>query len=141
LGIVNGSRISTFSVDLPNAGDRRESIFQTDRNRALFPETRAQSRWKTGWQGDAQKLKPARRLRKGPTMTCQWIANQRHMGVAGSMVNRLRGGREESNNLRLCGRRLWNHPVVAGDRLYLRNSQEAAGYQLPLAEVRTAAVR
>lgn len=27
----------------------------------------------------------------------------------------------------------WNHPVVVGDRLYLRNSQEAACYQLPLA--------
>ena len=29
----------------------------------------------------------------------------------------------------------WNHPVVVGDRLYLRNSQDAAGYQLPLSEV------
>ena len=28
----------------------------------------------------------------------------------------------------------WNHPVVVGDKLYLRNSQEAACYQLPLAE-------
>ena len=27
----------------------------------------------------------------------------------------------------------WNHPVVLGDKLYLRNSQEAACYQLPLA--------
>lgn len=35
----------------------------------------------------------------------------------------------------------WNHPVVVGDRLYLRNSQEAACYQLPLAEARTAANR
>ena len=35
----------------------------------------------------------------------------------------------------------WNHPVVVGDRLYLRNSQEAAGYQLPLAETKTAAAR
>jgi len=26
----------------------------------------------------------------------------------------------------------WNHPVVVGDRLYIRNSQEAAAYQLPL---------
>lgn len=32
----------------------------------------------------------------------------------------------------------WNHPVVVGDRLYLRNSQEAACYQLPLAEEKTA---
>ena len=27
----------------------------------------------------------------------------------------------------------WNHPVLVGDRLYVRNSQEAAGYQLPMA--------
>jgi hypothetical protein len=26
----------------------------------------------------------------------------------------------------------WNHPVLVGDRVYLRNSQEAAAYQLPL---------
>ena len=26
----------------------------------------------------------------------------------------------------------WNHPVVVGDRLYVRNSQEAAAYRLPL---------
>ena len=30
----------------------------------------------------------------------------------------------------------WNHPVVVGDRLYIRNSQEAAGFQLPLAEAK-----
>ncbi len=28
--------------------------------------------------------------------------------------------------------RTWNHPVVVGDRLYLRNSQEAVCYQLPV---------
>jgi outer membrane protein assembly factor BamB len=33
----------------------------------------------------------------------------------------------------------WNHPVVVGDRLYVRNSQEAACYQLPLAANKTAA--
>jgi outer membrane protein assembly factor BamB len=32
----------------------------------------------------------------------------------------------------------WNHPVVVGDRLYLRNSQQAACFQLPLAETKTA---
>ena len=29
----------------------------------------------------------------------------------------------------------WNHPVVIGDRLYIRNSQEAACYSLPLANL------
>jgi len=33
----------------------------------------------------------------------------------------------------------WNHPVVVGDRLYIRNSQEAAAYQLPLANTKMAA--
>jgi outer membrane protein assembly factor BamB len=28
----------------------------------------------------------------------------------------------------------WNHPVVVGDRLYVRNAQEAAAYRLPLAK-------
>ena len=28
----------------------------------------------------------------------------------------------------------WNHPVLIGDRLYLRNAQEAAAYKLHLAE-------
>ena len=27
----------------------------------------------------------------------------------------------------------WNHPVVVGDRLYIRNAEEAACYELPLA--------
>lgn len=33
----------------------------------------------------------------------------------------------------------WNHPVLVGDRLYVRNAQEAACFQLPLAEARMAA--
>lgn len=28
----------------------------------------------------------------------------------------------------------WNHPVVVGDRLYIRNAQQAACYRLPLAD-------
>ena len=32
----------------------------------------------------------------------------------------------------------WNHPVLVGDRLYLRNAQEAAAYKLPLAEPQAA---
>lgn len=26
----------------------------------------------------------------------------------------------------------WNHPVVVGGRLYIRNSQQAACYELPM---------
>jgi outer membrane protein assembly factor BamB len=33
----------------------------------------------------------------------------------------------------------WNHPVVVGDRLYIRNAQEAAAYQLPLANAKLTA--
>ena len=31
----------------------------------------------------------------------------------------------------------WNHPVLVGDRLYVRNAEEAAGCKLPLAERET----
>ncbi|MBI3867453.1 MAG: PQQ-like beta-propeller repeat protein [Verrucomicrobia bacterium] len=34
----------------------------------------------------------------------------------------------------------WNHPVVVGDRLYLRNSQEAACFQLPMAETKKSGI-
>ncbi len=32
----------------------------------------------------------------------------------------------------------WNHPVVVGDRLYVRNAQEAAAYRLPSIEEKSA---
>jgi outer membrane protein assembly factor BamB len=35
----------------------------------------------------------------------------------------------------------WNHPVVVGDRLYVRNSQEAAGFQLTLSATTATAAR
>jgi hypothetical protein len=43
-----------------NRGDRREPILRTDREGALFPYTLAETRRKTGWQGEAQKLNPTR---------------------------------------------------------------------------------
>ena len=39
----------------------------------------------------------------------------------------------ELAKLKVLEGKTWNHPVVAGDRLYIRNAQEAACYRLPLA--------
>lgn len=36
--------------------------------------------------------------------------------------------------------RTWNHPVLIGNRLYIRNSQEAACYELPLASEQVTSV-
>jgi outer membrane protein assembly factor BamB len=36
----------------------------------------------------------------------------------------------EVASFQALGGKAWNHPVVVGDRLYVRNSQEAAAYQL-----------
>jgi hypothetical protein len=74
-----------------NRGERREPIFQTDRGPALFPGTPAETRRKTGWQGDAQKLIPARRLSQETTMTWQWTANRFRHDVDSSSAKMLRG--------------------------------------------------
>jgi hypothetical protein len=42
--------------------------------------------------------------------------------------------REEVSEFEALEGRTWNHPVVVGDRLYVRNSQEAACYVLPTVE-------
>jgi hypothetical protein len=39
----------------------------------------------------------------------------------------------ELAKLKVLEGKTWNHPVVVGDRLYIRNAQEAACYRLPLA--------
>ncbi|HEV7401884.1 MAG TPA: PQQ-binding-like beta-propeller repeat protein, partial [Chthoniobacteraceae bacterium] len=39
----------------------------------------------------------------------------------------------EVSSFKALDGKTWNHPVLVGDRLYVRNSQEAACYQLPLA--------
>ena len=43
-------------------------------------------------------------------------------------------GYTEVASFKALGGKTWNHPVLVGDRLYLRNAQEAAAYKLPLAE-------
>jgi hypothetical protein len=52
-----------------NRGDRRERVFQTDLGRVPFPDTLSETRRKTGWQDDVQKLNPARWLHQETTMT------------------------------------------------------------------------
>ncbi len=42
-------------------------------------------------------------------------------------------GHEELASFHAIDGRTWNHPVVVGDKLYLRNSEQAACYQLPMA--------
>ncbi len=42
-------------------------------------------------------------------------------------------GHRELTRFNAIEGRTWNHPVVVGDRLYIRNSEEAACYRLPLA--------
>ncbi len=45
---------------------------------------------------------------------------------------------QELAKFRALEGKTWNHPVVVGDRLYIRNAQEAACYRLPLATKETA---
>lgn len=43
------------------------------------------------------------------------------------------GEYQELAKFEALGGKTWNHPVVVGDRLFVRNAQEAACYRLPLA--------
>jgi outer membrane protein assembly factor BamB len=43
------------------------------------------------------------------------------------------GGHVELGSFQALSGKTWNHPVVVGDRLYVRNAQEAAAYVLTLA--------
>jgi outer membrane protein assembly factor BamB len=43
-------------------------------------------------------------------------------------------GHQELARIEAVEGKTWNHPVVIGDRLYVRNGKEAACYRLPLAE-------
>ncbi|QDV65772.1 PQQ-binding-like beta-propeller repeat protein [Crateriforma conspicua] len=39
---------------------------------------------------------------------------------------------QETTRFQALDGKTWNHPVLVGDRLYIRNAQEAACYQMPL---------
>ena len=41
-------------------------------------------------------------------------------------------GHQEIASFQALEGKTWNHPVLVGDRLYVRNSEQAAAYQLPL---------
>jgi hypothetical protein len=47
----------------------------------------------------------------------------------------------EVASIKVLEGKTWNHPVVVGDRLYVRNAQQAACFQLPLAEAGAGAQR
>jgi hypothetical protein len=41
-------------------------------------------------------------------------------------------GHQEVTRIRVFKNKVWNHPVVVGDKLYLRNAEEAVCFQLPV---------
>ena len=51
------------------------------------------------------------------------------------------GEHSEAASFKALEGKTWNHPVVVGDRLYVRNAQEAACYQLTLAQTKAIAAR
>jgi outer membrane protein assembly factor BamB len=51
------------------------------------------------------------------------------------------GDHSEVASFKALEGKTWNHPVVVGDRLYVRNAQEAACYQLTVAEAKAIAAR
>jgi outer membrane protein assembly factor BamB len=51
------------------------------------------------------------------------------------------GEHSEAGSFKALEGKTWNHPVVVGDRLYVRNAQEAACYQLTFAETKAIATR
>ena len=70
---------------LMNRGDRREPIFQDDKDREWSNEDLERLP-----KGDSQKVKIASRLRKETTMTWDWIAQNLAMGASAYAANCVR---------------------------------------------------
>ena len=56
------------------------------------------------------------------------VAGERGQGVLLAATSR---DHEELASFQMLKGKTWNHPIVVGDRLYIRNAQEAACYRLP----------
>ena len=41
-------------------------------------------------------------------------------------------GHQEVTRMQVFKNKVWNHPVVVGDKLYIRNAEEAVCFQLPV---------
>jgi len=63
------------------------------------------------------------------------------LGESGKVVllNASPDGHEELADVQAFEDKTWNHPVVVGDRLFIRNSKEASCWKLPVTEGRSVA--
>ncbi len=59
---------------------------------------------------------------------------------AGVLVSARPDKREELGRFEAISGKTWNHPVIARGRLYARNSEEIACYQLAMPDTHTAQV-
>jgi hypothetical protein len=80
-------------------------------------------KWKGGRYGKGQALL---------LENSGWLLIAAENGQIALVLADPNGYREVASFKSLEGK-TWNHPVLIGDRLYLRNAQEAAAYKLPLA--------
>lgn len=90
---------------------------------ACFDATTGARNWKGGRYGKGQVL-----LLEDSGLLL--VAGERGQGV---ILKATPEDHEELATTQLLKGKTWNHPVVVGDRLYIRNGEEAACYRLPLA--------
>lgn len=91
---------------------------------ACFDAATGERKWKGGRYGKGQVL-----LLEDSGLLL--IAGERGQGV---LLNATSEDHEELATAQLLKGKTWNHPVVVGERLYIRNAEEAACYRLPLAQ-------